>query len=815
MGGKKNKSSSTSSSNAAVEAKAAASPKKESNTSDAKASPTTAHTAPSPVKPSAPSPAAAASRTGSTVGAHSGRTTPQMRRSGGSRPGELWPPAQSPRGGAAVRQSGAHSRPISLGRASIASAVGSEVFGSVVVPAGAAASLLASYAIIANDERLNAEVARWLTQGLSLLTNGATEGEKGASSFSIGALPTVEPALSARLLGFLCAILALRCAVRLAFSLPRLLREMPAATPRLPPTAVSPAASDGSGAAPSPAADMPRIRKAKDPRIAALRATEYSRLDRDGHCYLDYTGGMLYPSSLITQHSEQLLKGTFGNPHSSNPTSHASTRLCDTARADVLAFFNADPDEYLCIFTANASGALRIVGESFPFAEGSEYLLLMDNHNSVNGIREFATARGARVTYARTNASLRIDDDVLERLLARPPPSRGDDEGEDADGNQNHDENDDVPAPRLFAYPAQSNFSGVKHSLEWVERAQQLGWYTLLDAAAFVPSSPLDLSVVHPDFVSMSFYKIFGYPTGIGALLMRKRCVPMMQRPWFAGGTIKFVTCAADNTDDSGNGGSGSVGAPHRMSFSPDASTSTIVPSHQQKKKRSPTAADDSDDAFGYVKPALSPNTAHRGSFPRDPMHVLAVDHEAFEDGTINYLSLVAISNGLAFMRSLGMERVCGHVQAITSDLIDALSGMVHGNGTPVVHILGPSSSYKRGGTVAINVVDVKGAIIPPMVVERLANEQMISIRSGCFCNPGDSEILFPEAWRAMMEILDEGDPLKAREIGLGIAAAVRISVGIPTSDADVVRLIKFLLGFKNAHKEQFDHLFVCPMAAH
>jgi molybdenum cofactor sulfurtransferase len=36
----------------------------------------------------------------------------------------------------------------------------------------------------------------------------------------------------------------------------------------------------------------------------------------------------------------------------------------------------------------------------------------------------------------------------------------------------------------------------------------------LLDAASLVPSNRLDLSRWHPDFVAISFYKIFGYPTG-------------------------------------------------------------------------------------------------------------------------------------------------------------------------------------------------------------------------------------------------------------------------------------------------------------
>ena len=40
-----------------------------------------------------------------------------------------------------------------------------------------------------------------------------------------------------------------------------------------------------------------------------------------------------------------------------------------------------------------------------------------------------------------------------------------------------------------------------------------------MDAAAFVPTTPLDLSAVRPDFVSLSSYKLFRYPTGVGALV--------------------------------------------------------------------------------------------------------------------------------------------------------------------------------------------------------------------------------------------------------------------------------------------------------
>jgi selenocysteine lyase/cysteine desulfurase len=66
----------------------------------------------------------------------------------------------------------------------------------------------------------------------------------------------------------------------------------------------------------------------------------------------------------------------------------------ERARRVVREFFNAPPEDYLCVFTANASAALRLVGESYRFAPGSTFALTTDNHNSVNGI---GSSPGARV----------------------------------------------------------------------------------------------------------------------------------------------------------------------------------------------------------------------------------------------------------------------------------------------------------------------------------------------------------------------------------------------------------------------------------
>ena len=251
------------------------------------------------------------------------------------------------------------------------------------------------------------------------------------------------------------------------------------------------------------------------------RAEDYPSLDREGHAYLDYTGGGLYGFSQIRRHHEMIEAGIFGNPHSGNPTSQASSEKVEGARAAVLDFFRASPDEYVAVFTADASSELKLVGEAYPFHNSGRYFLTFDNHNSVNGIREYARDKGAEVAYVPLRVpEMRLDAEHLDQELAAAPAGRR----------------------NLFAYPAQSNFSGVRHSLEWVEKAQARGWDVVLDAAAFTPTNRLDLSRVHPDYVCLSFYKMFGYPTGVGCLLARRRAIEKLDRPWFSGGTITVAS---------------------------------------------------------------------------------------------------------------------------------------------------------------------------------------------------------------------------------------------------------------------------------
>jgi selenocysteine lyase/cysteine desulfurase len=434
-----------------------------------------------------------------------------------------------------------------------------------------------------------------------------------------------------------------------------------------------------------------------------LRRSHYEQLDRLGHVYLDYTGGGLYASTQIREHMDLLLASVLGNPHSSNPTSALATLFVERARQAVHQFFNASPEEYVVVFTQNATGALKLVGESYPFDHPSHLLLTFYNHNSVNGIREFARAAGTMVTYAPlVLPDMRIDADALSSYLKSPI-------------EKSHN---------LFAYPAQSNFSGVQHSLDWIEFAHAHGWDVLLDAAAYVPTNKLDLGAIKPDFVAISFYKIFGYPTGAGCLIARRAALQKLRRPWFSGGTITVASVKGDR---------------HYMQQGP----------------------------------------------------------EAFEDGTPDYLSMPAIEIGLKHIAQIGYATIHSRVESLTGWLLDQLSGLRHDNGLPAVRVYGPLTTEARGGTVAFNFFDVDGRFVDHRIVEDRANRMNISLRTGCFCNPGGGEVALGISGEELSACFSGApghltlDDFR-RCIDDKSTGAVRISLGLASNFADAFHFVRF-----------------------
>ena len=323
----------------------------------------------------------------------------------------------------------------------------------------------------------------------------------------------------------------------------------------------------------------------------------------------------------------------------------------------------------------------------------------------MNGIREFARANGADVQYSPlTLPDLRIDRPRLSALLDRRDDSKA----------------------NLLAFPAQSNFSGVVHPLDLIEEAHERGWDVLLDGAAFVPTNRLDLGKVRPEFVSISFYKMFGYPTGVGCLLVRHAVLPKLTRPWFAGGTVNFATV-------------------------------------------------------------------------QGLRHILAPREAVFEDGTLIYLAIPAVEIGLRHLSGIGIEIIHTRVRCLTGWLLQELLALAHSNGRHMVRIYGPATTTMRGGAITLNFYDPDGHLLDYRRVEELANRQRISLRTGCFCNPGAGELAEGLTESDMLAGIDEdGDMTLPRFLqviqhrGGKSAGAIRVSLGLVTNFSDVWRFLRF-----------------------
>ncbi|KAF8307793.1 PLP-dependent transferase, partial [Clavulina sp. PMI_390] len=385
--------------------------------------------------------------------------------------------------------------------------------------------------------------------------------------------------------------------------------------------------------------------------IDELRSREFRRLSTGG-VYMDYTGAGLYPESLVYDHAQVLASNVFGNPHSASPSSMLSSTYVHAARVAVLNFFDADPEDYDVVFTPNASGALRIVGESYPFTKGtSDHLILpLDAHNSVNGLREFAVKAGAKVKYMPIKVAWR------QRFYA-PSESAG----------------------GLFVLTGQSNLSGLKGNLNLLADAKSQGYDTLLDAAALAPSTAISLRSLNGsvDALAISLYKLIGYPTGVGCLVARKEFLAKLRKPWFSGGSVLIVQ---------------------------------------------------------------SPNMGR----------LLLEGHERWEDGTVNFLSLIAVPRGLQILNN-HLPVMAKRLPLLMHFTLSSLASLKHANGAPLIELHSPSSPdayspYSHGAVISMSFLRPTGVRVPPHDVEHRASAANIHVRAGCLCNPGAASCLLGRA---------------------------------------------------------------------
>ncbi|EFP83645.1 hypothetical protein PGTUg99_005219 [Puccinia graminis f. sp. tritici] len=458
------------------------------------------------------------------------------------------------------------------------------------------------------------------------------------------------------------------------------------------------------------------------PFLDELRQSDFKRLDDPSHpsCYLDYTGAGLYPESLAASFADLLTKNVYGNPHSTNPSSQLSSRANEAAKHAVLAFLDANPNVYDLVWTSNATGALKILAEGYPYQAGQSLVISTDSHNSVNGMRAFADRAGAKVEYLDLPDDMRglriSSHELTERLLNLKGSSA---------------------SPGLFVTTAQSNITGLKAPIhELVPLASSLGFTTLLDAAALLPTTKLSLEKLHGslDAVAFSIYKMIGLPTGLGALVIKKELLEKLRKPWFCGGTVQLVQApGAAVTMEQG---------PARFEDgTTDFLSTLIIP-----------------PAFATLEKALSNSLGARVA--------------ALTFWTVDQMSKIKHEVG-------------------NSPFILVRS--------PNILLPKAEMAKLHGGLIAFEVMDKTGEYVSCEVIEYAASLQGISLRAGCMCNPGGAaSIMKMKEMMSELRSGETKKDIQAKW-GVRAAGVTRASFGLASNFSDAHYFIKFMESLSRA----------------
>lgn len=449
---------------------------------------------------------------------------------------------------------------------------------------------------------------------------------------------------------------------------------------------------------------------------------EFKRLK--GLCYLDHTGCPAYSDSQVSSVFNDLRNNVFGNPHSGSTTSKYCIDFVDQMRYKILQHFNTSANEYSVIFTSGATAALKLVAESFMWlnkydneedisSEKSVFMYMEDNHTSVLGMRNVISQKNVEticLSHADTISAFDSSSSVDSSTCA---------------------------SNSLFVYSAQCNFSGVKYPLSWVNKVHdgaltavtgsKSNWYCLLDAATYVSSNQLNLSSVNPDFVAISFYKMFGFPTGLGALLVKNSVSHLLEKTYYGGGTV-LVAMSEKNM---------------------------FVP-----------------------RPVL---------------------HERFEDGTINFLSIISLDHGFkVYEKIVNLDKISKHCFDLARYAFHCLLRLHHANGNPLAIIYADtdySDILTQGNILNFNLLRSDGEYIGYAEVMNLANLHGIQLRTGCFCNPGacrrhlnltSEEVM--KHFEAGHVCGDDNDLIAGKPTG-----SIRVSFGHYTTIDDVTKFLEFI----------------------
>ncbi|KAL8141669.1 hypothetical protein V2J09_014701 [Rumex salicifolius] len=303
----------------------------------------------------------------------------------------------------------------------------------------------------------------------------------------------------------------------------------------------------------------------------------------------------------------------------------------------------------------------------------------------------------------------------------------------------------------LFVFPLQSRVTGARYSYQWMNVAQENDWHVLLDATALGPKDmdTLGLSLFRPDFLICTCYKVFGLnPYGFGCLFVKKSNASIFN---------------------------GSIITPSR------GIVNLVVSS---------------------TLPNQPSNTDEQGDEESDSSAFSGEIRQTGGEHSTTDIDINIQFKGLDTADMLGMVIINSRSRYLINWLINAMLSLQYPsseNSQQLVSIYGPRVRFDRAPILAFNMFDWKGEKVDPILVQKLADRNNISLGCGFVKRIWFGERYEGDKARVLESKKDEKlkEGSKRRENGdeCGIAV-VTITIGFLNNFEDVYRLWGFVARF-------------------
>ena len=181
--------------------------------------------------------------------------------------------------------------------------------------------------------------------------------------------------------------------------------------------------------------------------------------------------------------------------------------------------------------------------------------------------------------------------------------------------------------------------------------------------------------------------------------------------------------------------------------------------------------------------------------------------HDGLEDGTLPFHSILALGCAIDVHKKLfgSMSKISRHTLFLSRRLYQAMKSLRHFNGKPVCAIYNDVSATEpytdpktQGATIAFNIVDADGNVVPHSAVEQLANRRGVFLRAGGLCNPGGvATYLEVEPWQFLRASSSGykcgGDDVELQVMHRTSMGVVRASLGAMTTLVSL-RLVRWII---------------------